>query len=75
MSALLQSNNRHKVSAELMKTIGEKDNHELLQLMGQIVNTIKQNIQANTRQEDPDWFKGIITVYHTIDYVFIISEI
>ena len=59
LSALLQSNSRYKVTAELLNKIKDEHNQELLQLLGQIVQTTEQNIQANTRQGDPDWFKGI----------------
>ena len=72
LSALLHSNSRHRVTEELMKKIEAVDNQELLHLLGHVVTTAEQNIQANTRQEDPDWFKGMnIVLYNPEAFSFI----
>ena len=46
-----------------MNKLQDEHNQVMLHLLGQIVSAVEQNIEANTRQEDPDWFKGMPILY------------
>ena len=58
LSALLVSNHRRRVTDQILERLNRGDDPEMIEILGQIVSSMGQNIRATNRADDPDWFKG-----------------